>query len=73
MIIEKEFEIIYSYNLTEDKITLQELIAKRKELLESRKITFENKEYSIIEVFLKEDTSTNYKMIIQVSDDENKV
>jgi hypothetical protein len=73
MIIEKEFEIIYSYNLTEDKITLQELIAKRKELLESRKITFENKEYSIIEVFLKEDSSINYKMIVQVSDDENKV
>lgn len=43
MIVEKEFEIIYSYNLTEDNLTLEELIRRRKELLEMKKLQFEKK------------------------------
>lgn len=72
MLVEKEFEIIYSYNLISDNITLQELINKRKELLETKKIEFQNKIYAIVNVFLKEDSVEDYKLIIQVDDYENR-
>lgn len=72
MLIEKEFEFIYEYNLIEDNITLQELIDKRKKLLEDKVIEFKNKQYLIINVFLREVNLEDYKLIVQVDDCENR-
>lgn len=68
MIVEKEFEIIMRIVPSKDSMTLTDIIAKRDEIRAKGFIKHSGVNYSIIDMWIKEENSDLYKLIIQVDD-----
>lgn len=68
MVTEKEFEIIMRIVPSKDNMTLSDIIAKRDEIRSKGFVEHSGVNYSIIDMWIKEENSDLYKLIIQVDD-----
>lgn len=68
MIVEKEFEVIMRIVPSKDNMTLSDIIAKRDEIRSKGFVEHSGVNYPVIDMWIKEENSDLYKLIIQVDD-----